>query len=130
MNSLKNEEIFIKDLINQFPQIEEEILDEDYSGLLTLQIGCFRRFTQDAIDRNDIDTVKRCFDFVESNVNKVEQKIENSLFITYLGKLNFKGHIQLEKLLSKQLKNVVRELNTYNLSNSKNENLNKFMDNL
>jgi len=42
MSNLKNEQIFIEGLIKNFLGLEEEMLDEDYLSLVTLQIGCFK----------------------------------------------------------------------------------------
>jgi hypothetical protein len=130
MNNLKNEQAFIKELISAFPEIKNEILDEDYAGLISLQIGCFKRFTQKAIDNNDLDVVKKSFQFVEANIGTVEHKIENALYISYLGKLNIVKNSKVEKLLPDSLKRALFELNAYNTSGSKNEKLNKFLNDL
>jgi len=110
---LKTLDVFIKDLVDQFPEIMEEVLDEDYIGILTLQIGCFKRFTQKAIDLGDLETIKKCFNFVEENISVVEFKIENALFISYLDKLNFRGSSQIENLLPQTLAKVLSELKIY-----------------
>ncbi|WP_316835425.1 hypothetical protein [Pedobacter nutrimenti] len=110
---MKNIDVFIKDLVDRFPEIREEVLDEDYIGIFTLQIGCFKRFTQKAIDLGDLETIKRCFNFVEENISGVEFKIENALFISYVGKLDFKGSSQIENLIPQTLKKVLGELKFY-----------------
>jgi hypothetical protein len=128
MNSLKSDEVFIQDLVNFFPELKDEIQDEDYTGIVTLQIGCLMRFTQDAINSNNLDCVIRCYSFVESNINEVEYKIENALYISYLGKLDFQINRNAEKLLPEKLKIALEELKAYDTSKSKNESLNKFLD--
>jgi len=130
MLDLKNDKNFINDLINAFPEIKEGVLDEDYEGLTSLQIGVFRRFTQKAIDANDLETVKKCFDFADENVGLVEHCIENSLYISYLGKLKFTSNNAAEKLLSPKQRNLIDELNKYYSTLSKNERVNKFLDDL
>jgi len=111
--SLKTIDVFIKDWVDRFPEIAEEVLDEDYIGIFTLQIGCFKRFTQKAIDLGDLETIRKCFNFMEENISGVEFKIENALFISYLGKLDFKGSSQIENLMPQRLKKVLSELKIY-----------------
>ena len=130
MNNLKNEEEFLKELIRNFPEIRDEIMDEDYFGLITLQIGCFKRFTQSAIDKKELEIVKKCFLFVDVNIEIVEYAVKNALYISYLGHLNIPKNSKTEKLLTKNLKNILAELNEYNKSASKNEKLNKFINDL
>ena len=119
---------FINDLIRNFPEIKEEILDEGYTGNITLQIGCFKRFTQKAIDSYNFNTIKKCFQFVDLNIDRVEFEIENSLVITYLGDLDFSMNLKAENLLSEKLKHIIYELRKYYLSPIKNEKLRKFLD--
>ncbi|HEY2580318.1 MAG TPA: hypothetical protein VGI43_00840 [Mucilaginibacter sp.] len=130
MAHLKNVKVFIEELVNTFPEIRDEVFEEDYQGVLTWQIGCFERFTQKAVNNNDLATVKRCLDFVELNMNAVQFKIENSLVISYLGKLNFKENQNVEKSLPVSLKDIISELNNYYLSLSKDEKLNRFLKDL
>jgi len=126
----KDHQTFIDELIVAFPEIKDEVLDEDYLGLTTLQIGCFKRFTQKAIDNNDLILVKKCFDFVDSNIDVVEYNVENSLVISYLGKLNFSNDCEVDKLLTKKLRELRVTLAEYYATPSKNEKLNKFLKDL
>jgi hypothetical protein len=130
MKRLKNHKIFIEEMVTAFPEIKSEVFDEDYLGAISLQIGCFRRFTQRAIDANKLDTVKKCFEFIDSNTGVVDFEIENSLCISYLGKLNIAKNSSVERLLSDKLKNVREQLTNYYESTSKNERLNSFLDGL
>lgn len=129
MDALKDADTFINELVGAFPEIEEEVTDEDYKGLIGLQIGCLTRFTQKAIDNNDLDMVTKSLNFVEDNIGKVEHKIENSLYISYLGKLNIIKGSKAEKLLSGNLKKVYAGFNNYAAS-SQNEKLNNFLKSL
>jgi len=119
INQPKSNESFIMDLTTVFPDIREEVLDEDYLGLVSLQIGCFRRFTQRAIDRNDLITVKKCFDFADENMDIVEFAVENSLVISYLGKLNILENSTVEKMLSTKFKDLRAALASYYESSPK-----------
>jgi hypothetical protein len=129
MSHLKNQEAFINELISTFPEIKSEVLDEDYLGLVSLQIGCFRRFTQDAIVNNNLPLVKKCFDFIDKSIDAATQDIKNSIAISYLSKLDIKKG-KIETLLSFKLKNILNELNEYYESLAKDEQLNKFLHDL
>jgi len=130
MSQAKNVKGFIDKLVSEFPEIKDEVLDEDYEGLITLQIGCFRRFTQKAIDDSNLILVGKCFRFVEDNINNVEFPIENSLTISYLGKLNIEPNSPIERLLPKELKDIIDTLHNYYQSPSNNEKFNKFIKGL
>ncbi|MDR3694589.1 hypothetical protein [Mucilaginibacter sp.] len=130
MTKLKNRKTFINELVDTFPQIKSEVFDEDYKKFISLQIGCFRHFTQNAIDTGDLKTVKKCFEFVDKNFETVVFEIENSLMISYLGKLNIAKGSQVDKLLPLKLKNAKEVLTSYYESPSKNERANKFLDDI
>jgi hypothetical protein len=68
----KNLKQFIEKLGDMFPEIKEELLDEDIAGLTALQIDCFTRFTQHTINNYDTDTVSKCFQFVDHEIDIVE----------------------------------------------------------
>lgn len=106
----KDETIFIEVLICTFPEIKDEVLDEDWVDITSLQIACFTRFTQKAIDANDNDIVLRCFQFVDSNIDNVIFKVENSLTISWLGKLNFDKNKKAYGFLPPQLKELYTTL--------------------
>ena len=113
-------DIFIHDLILNFHEIKDEVLDEDYLGLFSQQIGCFREFTQKAIDDNNINLALKCFEFVAEYLPKVIFEVENSLVISCLGKLKIPKGSQIEGLIPKELKSIIDSLEAYY-----NENLNE-----
>jgi hypothetical protein len=123
----KNSTEFINLLIETFPEIKDELLDEDYLGLISLQIGCFRRYSQNAIDDNELNIVSKCFLFVESNFDNVEAPIKNSLYISYLGKLQFEKNIKAEELLPQKLRDAIDELKKAHEIPSKNKKLIQFL---
>jgi tRNA A37 threonylcarbamoyltransferase TsaD len=130
MNSRISEKDFIDMLVNRFPEIKEEVLDEDYEGLLTLQVGCFKRFTQEAIDNNDFQRVSASFEFVNEIGDKVIQKVENALYIFYLGHLTISKGSKVEKMLPDKLKKAYQDIHKHNSSLSQNSKLNKFLEDL
>ena len=70
----KGDESFINELVTTFSEIKDEVLDEDWTGLIHVQVGCFTRFTQKAIDGNDLSVALKCFKFVENVIDEVESK--------------------------------------------------------
>lgn len=121
---------FIDDLIKHFPELKEEVLDEDYKNLISLQVGVLKRYTQQAINDRDTELIKKCFDFVADNVNRVEFKVENSLYLTFLNKLDFSKNLSAKKLLSNDLKRAHKELQEYDRGAEKNEKLQAFLKTL
>lgn len=111
MNNEKNDEVFIRDLVHEFPQIKDEVFDEAYLGLTSLQIGCFTRFTQQAINSKNIELIKKCFLFTATNFDLVSTKIRNSLYISYLGKLEINNNVST--LLPPKLKKAKTEMDNY-----------------
>ena len=115
MKNKRDEKAFIEDLINCFPEIKKEVLDEEIVGLLSLQVGCLTRFTQKAIDVNDLHTVSRCFHFVEESFEQVVFEIENSLVISVLGHLDFRKNPKAEKMLSEKFKDILKALKLHTI---------------
>jgi hypothetical protein len=129
MNKEKDDKSFVNDLIKEFPEIRQDVLDEDYIGLISLQIGVFRKFTQDAINKNNLDLVTKCFQFIEKNFDVVNSDIRNSLYISYLGKLEIANN-KIKKMLPAKLKSAKEEIDIYYKSTSENDKLNKFLKDL
>ncbi|MBB1646286.1 MULTISPECIES: DUF7674 family protein [Sphingobacterium] len=88
---MKNKDLFIADLIRIFPNLEEEILDEDYSFSITLQMGSLKRYIQKAIDDDNSDLFDAVVAFLNENLPLVDKKVQNTIFISFLEKLDFSG---------------------------------------
>ena len=125
--SKKKKRAFIDDLIKAFPEITDDVLDEDWRGLISLQIACFTRYTQNAIDSNNIPLSLKCFQFVEDHLNKVDLAIENSLIISWTCKLNFTNNDKLYVQFPSTLKEIRAEVENHYNSVSSNEKLNAFL---
>ncbi|MDF2853381.1 MAG: hypothetical protein K0S31_4066 [Sphingobacterium multivorum] len=65
---MKDQDLFIKELIDLFPSLEEELLDEDFRASITFQMGSFKRFIQEAIAKNDGDKFDAMVDFLTKNL--------------------------------------------------------------
>lgn len=97
-------------------------------GNITMQMGTFKRFTQKAIDENDIPTVEKCFEFISLYNSRVNHRIQNSIGITYLAKLIIRKNGKIEKLLPQELKNIRDSLKSYYNSMSQDEEFKKFLN--
>ena len=87
----------LKLLAEQFPEIEEELLDEDYSGLIHLQIGLLANYANENIEKARFDELQRIFDFFSDVVDKVDSTTENAFFVSFLEHLNMDGNTEKAK---------------------------------
>lgn len=121
---------FIKMLVSNFPEIEEEVLDEDYEGLISLQIEPFRKLTQNAIEKGDNVTIEKCLMFINSVINRSEHKVENSLYISFLQKLDFSACPTAKKILLPEVQNNLKAINHYQQIAHEDTKLKGFLDSL
>ncbi len=127
-NNLLDGNAFIEKLINVFPELKEEILDEDFSGLITLQLGSFKRFTQKLIDSDDQMSLEKCFKFINDNIDNLEFRVENALYLSYLDRLNFDQNPNAKTLLPNKLKNIFNQIKNAIDLPVKNEKLKDFLN--
>jgi hypothetical protein len=90
-------------MAEQFPEIEEELFDEDYVGLIHLQMGVLTRYTNNSIEKARFDEVQRIFDFFSIVIDKVDLTIENAFYVSFLEHLNMDGKSEKEKRALKLL---------------------------
>lgn len=83
---MKDQDLFVKELIELFPSLKEEFLDEDYRDSMTFQIGRFKRFIQQAIVKNDLNTFDVMVDFLTKNLPLVDKRVQNAIYLSFLGK--------------------------------------------
>lgn len=96
---------FLDLLTQQFPAIKEEVLDEDWNGLIHLQVACFYRYANQCIISGRLYEVRRCFDFFEKTIEKVESRTENALYVSFLEHLDMAG-VERNKAESRNLLNT------------------------
>ena len=87
-----NKKDFLNKLIQCFPDMKEEILDDDYNELFSLQVGVFRDITQKAIDTHDLENVEKYTQFILDNFDNFDDDVNNSIVLSYIQKLNFKDY--------------------------------------
>ncbi|MGJ1454510.1 DUF7674 family protein [Sphingobacterium multivorum] len=110
---MKNKDLFIADLIRIFPNLEEEILDEDYSFSITLQMGSLKRYIQKAIDDDNSDIFDAVVAFLNENLPLVDKKVQNAIFISFLEKLDFSGTPKFRQKLVGTLGRARADLERY-----------------
>ncbi|WP_433902810.1 DUF7674 family protein [Sphingobacterium puteale] len=110
---MKGKNLFINELVELFPSLEEELLDEDNSDSITFQMGTFRRFMQAAIDENDRSKFNSMVYFLTKNLPLVDKRIQNAIYINFLGKLDFSKNPSLRKLLGGSLGKAYSDIENY-----------------
>jgi hypothetical protein len=118
---MKDKDLFISDLIHLFPSLKEELLDEDYSPSISLQMGRFKRFIQQAIANNDLNKFDAMVDFLASNLPLVDKRIQNAIYISFLGKLDFSENPELKKRLGRHFGKAYTDIENYNNSSDSDE---------
>jgi len=113
---MKDQDLFIKELIQLFPSLKEEFLDEEYRDSITFQMGSFKRFIQQAIAKNDLNTFDVMVDFLTKNLPLVDKRVQNAIFLSFLGKLDFSENPDLKKRLGQHLGGAYTDIQNYNNS--------------
>ena len=111
---MKDQDLFIKELIDLFPSLKEELLDEDYRASITFQMGSFKRFMQEAIAKNDGDKFDVMVDFLTKNLPLVDKRVQNAIYLGFLGKLDFSENPNFKK--RQHLGKAYTDIENYNNS--------------
>ncbi len=113
---MKDQDLFIKELIQLFPSLKEELLDEDYRASIIFQMGRFKRFIQQAIVKNDLNKFDVMVDFLTKNLPLVDKRVQNAIYLSFLGKLDFSENPHLKKRLGQDLGGAYTAIDNYNNS--------------
>jgi hypothetical protein len=109
-----SQEEFIQHLIELFPVLEYELKDEDYQGLIHLQVACLTRYANHCLSTGRLDELKRIFDFFQETVEKVDSATENALYVSFLEHLEMdmdnKHGEEAKQLLKPEYMKVWNEL--------------------
>lgn len=103
-------------LVRTFPDLKEKIeeWDEDSNHMRMEQFG---EYTQDQIRKNNIAELKKCFDFQNSRIDKVNDVLLNCMNVSYCEALLLGGPgVEVEKfvpLMGDSLQKLYREYETY-----------------
>ncbi len=77
-------------LLKQFPEIAEDLTDDDLAGLGYMQVACFMRYTQRQIDEGRKPELQRCFDTARRFMLEGDDELQNAMGVAYLEHLNLK----------------------------------------
>jgi hypothetical protein len=113
---MKDQDLFIKELIDLFPSLEEELLDEDFRASITFQMGSFSRFMQEVIAKNDGDKFDAMVNFLTKNLPLVDKRVQNAIYLSFLGKLDFSENPNFKKRLGQHLGKAYTDIENYNNS--------------
>jgi hypothetical protein len=104
---------FIALLTESFPDVVADI-DDCAKGLLHPEMGTFARATQAAIDRQEVETVRRHFQFIDEVFRDAAPDVENAVYVSYLENIRFDsrkdGLTNPRELLSPRLRQALAEL--------------------
>ena len=95
---------FLETLAKQFPEVKNDIQDEDDNGLIHLQIATFARYTNECINNKRFDVVRKIFDFFEKTIEKIDPKTENAMYVSFL------EHIEFNDLSQREIKSYLKPL--------------------
>lgn len=85
------QEEFLNRLTEVFPEISDEVLDEDYAGLIHLQIACLARYANQLIQHDRFDTLESVFRLFSDTVDEVDSLTENALYVSFLEHIEMEG---------------------------------------
>jgi hypothetical protein len=97
-------EEFLQLLTEQFPAITPELQDEDYQGLIHLQVACLTRYANHCLAIRRLDEFRRVIDFFHQTIEKVDATTENALYVSFLEHLEMDGDNQIAKEAQRLLK--------------------------
>jgi hypothetical protein len=94
---------FVKELRQELPSVESWLVG--YRDNLTFEMMRYRQFTEDAITRGDMATVRRSFQFLAKAFATGNRHVRNSIVVSFLEHLAFVGSNgqAAEKLLPGEL---------------------------
>ncbi|MDQ4119997.1 MAG: hypothetical protein M3209_00835 [Acidobacteriota bacterium] len=109
-----NEAKFLALALEEFPILADVFAEEN--GLFHLQMAAFSHLAQDAIERGDFATLKRCYNLADETMQSATPSIENVIYVSFLENLDFESSPcgkQAENLLPPKLKEMLAELNEH-----------------
>jgi len=84
-------EQFIQLLLERFPSLKAEVLDESRSDLIYLQVSCLTDYANSCLRDGLICEFEKAIAFFYQTVGKVDITAEDALFLNFLGDLEMDG---------------------------------------
>ena len=114
-NKMKPNEYF-SELITEFPILKTEIESED-SEMVHFRMERFSDYNIEQIKTKNYSELKRCFEFQESRIKKLNSDLINALNVSYCESLLLgecaSEMTEIKKLLTPKLKEVYVEYEKY-----------------
>lgn len=82
---------FLTGLLEQFPSLEADLLDEDYSFSIHLQAGCWATHVNNCVTTGQLEEVQRAITYFQQTIERVDPATENALSVSFLEHLEFDG---------------------------------------
>lgn len=107
MNKTITSDIFFKELIREFPNLET-LLNEEDIDMIHMRMEVFSDYTIEQIKTNNYLEIQRCFNFHENRLDNYTPDLENALIVSYCESLML-GNVSLKmgeilKLMPSKLK--------------------------
>lgn len=84
---------FIQLMVEQFPAVAEDALDEEWTDLIHLQVGCLARYANECVSTNDLPEFNRILQFVDHLLPKVDSALDNALYVSFIENLHLDGSL-------------------------------------
>ncbi len=105
---------FLSLAVAEFPKLANEFAEED--GLFHVQMAAFSHLAQEAIERGDFATLKRCYKLADETMKNATPNVENAIYVSFLENLDFEDSphgATAERLLPPKLSEMLAELNEH-----------------
>lgn len=82
---------FIEQAAAEFPAIADELLDEDYTQLLHLQVSALARYANACLKQQHLPEFARVVQFVEAALPTASSSLDNALHVSVIEHLELDG---------------------------------------
>ena len=115
---------FIQLVAEQFSVIATDVLDEDWNGLIHLQVACLTRYANNCLVNSNLQEFERIVRFVDHVLPRVDSTVDNALHVSLIEDLEIDGDAPLRQkarqlLSSQQLEFYVAVRNWRNEASGK-----------
>jgi hypothetical protein len=84
-------EKFIQLLVERFPSLKSEVLDESRSDLIYSQVSCLTDYANNCLQNGLVGEFEKAIALFYQTVGKVDSTTEDALFLNFLGDLEMDG---------------------------------------
>jgi hypothetical protein len=99
---------FVEEAVMAFPQLESDIRDPTWVGLVHLEVSAFARYTQQQIDGEHSAELKRCFELARRALLEGTPDLKNAIGVSYLEHLNLRDQKRKRSWALEVMPNVLR----------------------